>query len=182
MLSLDHGFTLSFNALYLDTEITEGTVADVRSIDYGLGGITSEIDLSGNELPLASNFTFNTRLQHMFDLGEGTFDWQILAAWRSAYYLTQFNNRDVVFVSDTAGTVSRVEDAATAGFPDEQDAELTLNAGLGYTTGDGDWRFELWGSNLLDRDVSQKALVGSQLNIRFLNDPRSYGLRVRYQF
>ncbi len=182
MLSLSRDWTLTLNALLLDTEIKSGVVADVRSIDYGLGGITSEIDLSGNELPLSSKLTLNARLQHMFDLGNGVFDWQILASYRSAYYLTQFNNRDVVFVSDTAGTVSRVEDAATAGFPDRQSAYTTINAGAGYTPATSNWRFELWASNLLGDDVSQKALVGSQLNIRFLNDPRTYGLRVRYQF
>lgn len=182
VLSLSQDWTLSLNALLLDTEIKSGVVADVRSIDYGLGGVTSEIDLSGNELPLSSKLTLNARLQHMFDLGNGVFDWQILASYRSAYYLTQFNNRDVVFVSDTAGTVSRVEDAASAGFPDRQSAYTTINAGAGYSPANSNWRFELWASNLLGDDVSQKALVGSQLNIRFLNDPRTYGLRVRYQF
>ncbi len=182
MLSLSDEFTLTLNALYLETEIKRGVVADVRSIDYGLGGVTSEINLAGNDLPLASKFTFNTRLQQAFALGSGSFDWQVLAAYRSAFYLTQFNNRDVVFVSDTAGTVSRVENAADAGFPDRQKGEVTLNAGIGFTTGDGVWRFEAYGSNLLNNDVSQKALVGSQLNIRFLNDARSYGLRVKAQF
>lgn len=182
LLSLTDEFTLTMNALYLETEIKRGTVADVRSIDYGLGGVTSEIDLSGNELPLSSRLTFNTRLQQAFALGAGMFDWQLLAAYRSAFYLTQFNNRDVVFVSDTAGTVARVENAAEAGFPDRQKGAVTLNAGIGYTTGDGIWRFEAYGNNLLDEDVSQKALVGSQLNIRFLNDSRSYGVRVKAQF
>ena len=170
---------LHLHGLYMDTEVKRGVVADVRSIDYGLGGITSEIDLTGNKLPLASRFTFNARLQHGFDLGPGRFDWQILASYRSSFYLTQFNNRDVVFVSDTAGTVDRVESAAEAGFPDRQRGATTLNAGLGYTLPGGVWRFEAWGSNLLNKQVSQKAIVGSQLNIRFLNDPRSWGLRVR---
>lgn len=182
MLSLSRDVTLTLNALLLDTEIKQGVVADVRSIDYGLGGITSEIDLSGNELPLSSKLTLNARLQHVFDLGNGSFDWQVLASYRSAYYLTQFNNRDVVFVSDLAGTVDRVESSATAGFPDRQSAYTTINAGIGYTPFNSNWRFEAYGSNLLGDDVSQKALVGSQLNIRFLNDPRTYGLRVRYQF
>jgi iron complex outermembrane receptor protein len=182
VLRFNHGFSLNLNALYLNSEIKEGVVADVRSQNHGAGGITSLIDLSGNELPLASKLTFNARLQHMTELSRGTLDWQILAAYRSAYYLTQFNNRDVIFISDTAGTVERVEDAATAGFPDRQDAETTLNAGIGFTTLSGAWRFEAWGNNLLNNDVSQKALVGSGINVRFLNDARSYGVRVRYHF
>ena len=182
VMRFGHGFMLNLNALAMDSEIKQGTVADVRSQNYAAGGITSLIDLSGNELPLASKLTFNARLQHTLELGFGTLDWQVLAAYRSAYYLTQYNNRDVVFVSDTAGTVDRIEDAATAGFPDRQRAETTLNAGIGLTSLSGRWRYELWGNNLLDNDVSQKALVGSGLNIRFLNDARSYGARVRYQF
>lgn len=182
VLRLPANFMLQLNGLWLDSEIKEGTVADVRSQDHGIGGITSLIDLSGNELPLASRMTFNARLQHTVEVPFGTFDWQLLAAYRSAFYLTQYNLRDVVFLSDAEGTVDRVEDAATAGFPDRQAAETTLNAGIGFTSLSGNWRFEAWGNNLLNNDVSQKALVGTGINVRFLNDARSYGLRVRYQF
>lgn len=63
-----------------------------------------------------------------------------------------------------------------------QRGEVSFNAGIGLNSLDGRWRYELYGSNLLDNDVSQKALVGSRLNIRSLNDARVYGLRVRYQF
>lgn len=182
LLTFDHGFTLQFNALYLNTEITQGTVADVRSQNFGEGGVTSNINLTGNELPLASKFTFNTRLQHAFELaGGGSFDWQVLAAYRSSFYLSQFNERDVTFVNQL-GVVQRVDSALTAGFPGKQKGETTLNAGLGYTTMSGAWRVEAWGSNLLNNDISQKALVGSELDLRFLNDARSYGVRVRVNF
>jgi len=177
---------LNLNALWLDSEIKEGTVADVRSQNYGAGGATSLIDLSGNELPLASKLTFNARLQHTMELPFGTLDWQLLASYRSAYYLTQYNNRDVQFIrkDTTSGEIvpDRVETAQQAGFPDRQRARTTVNAGIGLTTLDGHWRVEAWGNNLLDNDISQKALVGSGINVRFLNDPRSYGLRLRYQF
>jgi len=144
------------------------------------------IDLSGNELPLASKLTFNVRLQHTTELRFGTFDWQLLASYRSAFYLTQYNNRDVEFIRQDPATGELVHDrpesAAAAGFPDRQKGETTLNAGIGFTSLSGNWRVEAWGNNLLGNDVSQKALVGSGINVRFLNDPRSYGLRLRYQF
>lgn len=175
------GFMLHINALALDSEIKQGTVGDARSQNYDFGGVTSLIDLTGNELPLASRFTGNVRVQQMSELPFGTLDWQLLASYRSAYYLTQYNNRDVVYV-DQSGDFVREESAAEAGFPDRQRGEVTLNAGIGITSLDGRWRYELYGSNLLDNDVSQKALVGSRLNIRFLNDARAYGMRVRYQF
>ena len=177
---------LNLNALWMDSEIKEGKVADVRSQNYGAGGITSIIDLSGNELPLASKLTFNARLQHTVELPFGTLDWQLLASYRSAYYLTQYNNRDVQIIRKDAASgeivPDRVETAQQAGFPDRQRARTTVNAGIGLTSLDGHWRVEAWGNNLLDNDISQKALVGSGINVRFLNDPRSYGLRLRYQF
>lgn len=177
---------LNLNALWMDSEIKEGVVADVRSQNYDAGGATSLIDLSGNELPLASKLTFNARLQHTVELPFGTLDWQVLASYRSAYYLTQYNNRDVQFIRKDAASgeivPDRVETAQQAGFPDRQRARTTVNAGIGLTSLDGHWRVEAWGNNLLDNDISQKALVGSGINVRFLNDPRSYGLRLRYQF
>lgn len=180
-LNLPAGFGLDINALYLETEIKEGRVADIRSQNFGEAGVTSVIDLSGNELPLSPKLTLNVLLRHGFDVSFGSFDWQILASYRSDYYLTQYNDRDVVFV-DRLGDVQRVESAAEAGFPDEQDAYTQLNVGAGFTSASGRWRVEAYGTNLLNEEVTQKALVGSALNVRFLNDARAYGMRVRYSF
>ncbi len=36
--------------------------------------------------------------------------------------------------------------------------------------------------NATNEQASQKALVGSNVNVRFLNDARSFGLRARYGF
>ena len=38
------------------------------------------------------------------------------------------------------------------------------------------------GNNVTNEQASQKAIVGNNLNIRFLNDARSYGLRARWNF
>jgi iron complex outermembrane recepter protein len=186
-LQFGGGFTLDVNALYLDTKITKGAVADVRSQDFGIGGVTSIIDLEGNELPLASKYHLNARLQQAIDFSNGSrFDWQILAAYRSAFFLTQYNNRSVEFLRRDPVTneivTDRIETAAEAGFPDRQDGFVQLNVGLGFSTPNDTWRFEVYGTNLLDEDVSQKALVGSGIDVRFLNDARSYGARMRYAF
>ena len=81
---------------------------------------------------------------------------------------------DIVFLDGTRQT------AFAAGFPDRQQGYVTLNLGIGYTI--DNFRIEAWASNFLNEEVSQKALVGSSLNIRFLNDARTYGLRVRVNF
>ncbi len=116
----------------------------------------------------------SARLSQWFDAGPGRLDWQALLNYRSSYYLSQFNEADIVFLDGTRQT------AFAAGFPDRQQGYVTLNLGIGYTI--DNFRIEAWASNFLNEEVSQKALVGSSLNIRFLNDARTYGLRVRVNF
>lgn len=183
-LRFDHGFMLDLNALLLHTEITSGIVADTRSQNFAgnAGGITSLISLKGNELPLASKLWAAARLQQYIDMSRGTFDWQALVSYRSSYYLTQYNLDPVVFVKDNLGTVDRVEAASAAGFPDRQKGFATVNLGFGYSPENSIWRFEGYVSNLFDKQASQKALVGSGINVRFLNDARSYGIRARAEF
>jgi len=171
---LPGNFGLDINAAYLDTKITRGTVADARAQDFGAGGNSPLISLVGNRLPLASKMNISARLSQWFDAGPGRLDWQALLNYRSSYFLSQFNEDDIVFLDGTR------QSALAAGFPDRQKGYATLNLGIGYTI--DNFRLEAWASNFLNEEVSQKALVGSSLNIRFLNDARSYGLRVRVNF
>lgn len=172
---LPAGFKLDMNGALLHTRISSGTVADVRAIDYGNGGVSPLIDLTGNQLPLASKVNLSTRLQQVIPLLGGKADWQALLNWRSSYYLTQFNEKAVV---DTAGNEKT---ALAAGFPDRQIGFLTLNLGAGYTF-EGGLRLEAYANNVTDKQASQKALVGAGLDIRFLNDARSFGARARMDF
>ncbi|WP_033074185.1 TonB-dependent receptor [Sphingopyxis sp. MWB1] len=167
-------FALDLNAAYLDTKITRGTVADARAQDHSAGGESPLISLVGNRLPLASKMNVSARLSQWFEVGRGRFDWQALLNYRSSYFLSQFNEDDIVFLDGTR------QSALEAGFPDRQKGYATLNLGMGYTI--DNFRIEAWANNFLNEEVSQKALVGSSLNIRFLNDARSYGLRLRVNF
>jgi iron complex outermembrane receptor protein len=172
--ALGNGFKLDFNALFLKSRITKGTVSDFRAQDFSVGGQTPIINLEGNELPLASRINLTGRIQQVFAVGSGKFDWQALVNYRTAYYLTQFNEDNVVFLD------GRVQSALDAGFPDRQKGYATLNLGVGYTI--GGLRVEAFAANVTDEQASQKSIAGSGLNIRFLNDARSYGLRARWTF
>lgn len=173
-IPLPGNFMLDVNVAYLDTKITSGTVADARAQDFSAGGNSPLISLSGNRLPLASKLNVSARLSQWFDIGPGRFDWQALINYRSSFFLSQFNEDDIVFLNGTRQT------ALQAGFPDKQSGFATVNLGAGYTI--DNFRFEVWASNFLAEEASQKALVGSSLNIRFLNDARSYGVRARVNF
>ena len=173
-LKLPAHYALDINAAYLDTRITRGEVADARAQDNNAGGNSPLISLVGNRLPLASKMNVSAKLSQWFDAGPGRIDWQALLTYRSSYYLSQFNEKDIVFLDGTRQT------ALQAGFPDRQRGYVTMNVGIGYTV--KNFRIEAWASNLFDEEISQKALVGSALDIRFLNDARSYGARVRVNF
>lgn len=173
-MMLPAGFSLDVNAVLLKTRIKRALVADARAIDFGQGGKAPQIDLAGNELPLASKVNLSARLQQAFALGAGRFDWQALLSYRSAYYLTQYNELDVVLLNGQRSS------ALAAGFPDRQQGFATLNLGLGYTL--DRYRLEAFANNVSNAQASTKALVGSSLNVRFLNDARSYGVRLRANF
>lgn len=173
-LPLPAGFALDLNAVLLDTEIRNAVVADARAIDYGQGGKAPQINLAGNELPLASKLNLSARLQQSLAFGPGKLDWQALLSYRSAYYLTQYNELDVVTLAGQRST------ALAAGFPDRAKGYATLNLGLGYTL--DRYRLEAYATNVTNEQASTKALVGASLNVRFLNDARSYGLRLRANY
>jgi iron complex outermembrane recepter protein len=173
-IALPSNFTLDLNLTLLNTKITKGVVADSRAQDFGNGGVTPIISLVGNELPLASKINLNGRLSHFIPVGSGTVDWQILANYRSAYYLTQFNEDDVVLLNGSR------TNAIKSGFPDRQKGFTTVNVGTGYSF--DKFRIEFWAANVFNKQASQKAIVGSNVNVRFLNDARIYGLRARYTF
>lgn len=179
-LTLPMGLRADLNAAYLRTRITKGELADFRAQSFDDNefgrGRTPNVSVVGNELPNASRLSLAARLQQAFSVGQGRLDWQLLVNYRSRYYLTPFNEKEVDFLDPAR----QDQTAQQAGFPDSQKGFATLNAGVGYEQ--GGLRVELFASNLTDEQASQKAIVGNNLNIRFLNDARSYGLRARYAF
>jgi iron complex outermembrane receptor protein len=107
----------------------------------------------------------------------------VLANYQSDYFLTIFNEADVLVDSTDADDVpDSLVSAHSLGFDEKQKSYVTLNIGAGYTTMDGALRIEGYVANLLDEDATNKAQFAPGLNLRFLNDPRTMGLRVRYRF
>lgn len=175
-LHFANNLSLDVNALFLDSEIKSGIVADSREQDFGNGGVTPFIDLAGNRLPRQSNFEVSTRLAQQFDLGAGSFDWQILAKYRSSFFLTQFNERDLNALDGTVQTALEIGQAT------EQEGFATINVGLGYTFPDGKIRIEGYGQNITDVEASLSQIGGAGVDVRFLNDARVYGVRAIANF
>ena len=176
-INLPNGFNLSARASFLDTEVESGELADVRGQDFSLSPSAVNINLAGNKLPLASDFQLILKLQQEFELFNGYADWQILANYRSDYFLSIFNEDDIV--RPQGSTICGSNDAIACGFETEQPGFWTVNISAGYTDADERWRLEGFVSNLFDEESSQQALIGNSLNTRFLNLPRTAGVRLR---
>ena len=172
-----NNLSLDINAVILDSEIKSGVVADSREQDFGNGGITPLIDLAGNRLPRQSDFEISARLQQTIEIGGGTLDWQLLGKYRSEFFLTQFNERDLLALDGSVRSAIEIGQATL------QEGFFTLNAGIGYTFGEaGKYRVEAYGQNLTDEVASLSQIGGSGFDLRFLNDARTVGLRARVNF
>ncbi len=185
-LPLTSSINFDLNTTFLKTRITKGVLSDYRAQDFDQppvvngetfgNGRTPFISVVGNELPLASKINVAARLQHAFELGAGRFDWQVMVNYRSSYFLTPFNELPVDFLRPGKQDLTAQE----AGFPDKQKGFATVNLGIGYTL--SGLRLEAFAANVTNEQASQKAIVGSGANVRFLNDARTYGMRVRATF
>ncbi|TDF42339.1 TonB-dependent receptor [Alteromonadaceae bacterium M269] len=170
-----NNMSLSVNGLFLDTELDEAIVGDIRQ---GFSPDTiPDVDLSGNSLPLASDVTINATLSQVIDLKYGTLDWSISSQYRSEYFLSIFNQRAFDADGNQVSTELR-----NRGFDDEVDGFIRFDAGVGINLRDGALRFEAYVNNLTDQTYSSKSVLAPNLNLRFLNLPRTFGVRMRTYF
>jgi len=75
-----------------------------------------------------------------------------------------------------------VRSALEIGQSTEQEAFTTVNFGLGYTVANGKYRIEAFGQNIFDEVASLSVVTASGLDLRFLNDARTYGVRAIARF
>ncbi len=119
-----------------------------------LGGTVSSIcDLSGYDLIRAPHFTGTLGFTYEVPTSVGEFSIGANNSYNSGFYWDPDNRL-------------------------KQKAYNSLNATLGWTIND-QWRFELWGKNLLDEKIDatvQGASGGS--DIQSPGEPRTYGVRV----
>ena len=206
-LELPALLSLTWNYSYLDSEIGHNSQLDSRGQGpvYDDGGNqvgTSDIlgvDLEGNRLANTSKHNLNMALSQLVEIDNGmlnTLDWSVSMAYRSEFFLTNYNNRG--FSLDRNGEVIEVpieqmnpvdSSWAHTATPDGRfgsdkvDGYLIFNANIGINMGtDDQFRVELWGSNLTDETYSSKGFINRDVNIRFLNSPRMYGVNFKARF
>lgn len=122
-----------------------------------------EIDLSGNTLSQSPEFTFFVGAQYTIPSDVGSFTLRGEIAWRDQFYYTPFNRREV-----------------------GQDAVAKLNAFLNWESGNEEVSASLFVKNLTDKTTYGPSYVSTGLVgygiIGYLEDPRTYGVRVGFKF
>ena len=169
--------SLDLFATVLQSEIESGVISDARFADFS--GADPDrpapsplANIGGNDLPNVSDWEVTARLGQKIELpNDNVFDWQIIAKYRDDFFLSPFNNQDII---DFDGTILTVEELGQDAL---QEGYATVNIGLGYTFADGKYRIEGFGTNIFDETATEKSLVGNGLNLRFLNEARTWGIR-----
>ncbi len=163
---LPFGLTVKADALLLDAKFN----GDSRVRDPRLSWSTDEsqkVSIDGKWLPKASRLTLNYSLGQTIKTPIGYFDWIASAQTRTKYYLTVFNGEG----TDTKGVPN-------ANLHDAVDTYTRVDLGVGHTRPDGKLRFEGFINNLTDVWFTNSQITQPNLNLRFVNPPRQFGVKV----
>ncbi|MEO1338098.1 MAG: TonB-dependent receptor, partial [Myxococcota bacterium] len=191
---------LRANIQFLDTKFTDRATDEngnpINLVDTRFNFPNGQNDTIrfnpvGNKLPKASDWSGSVSLAQFIPTPIGWFEWIATMGFRSDYFLTIFNGD------------GSLPDINAADFPELSEEELetlrnTVRGNAGSSTDivntyfrfdlgmaynpTNDVRIELYMKNISDVGYSQTALVAPGLNLRFLNDPRTFGGRVRVTF
>jgi iron complex outermembrane receptor protein len=162
---LPFGLVVGLQAMFLHSVFDSSEVTDTRQ---GFD-IASEpvINLKGHTLPRSPKLTVAYSIGQNFGTHLGYFDWIVSAQTRSKYYMTVFNGEG----KDAAGNIN-------PNLSDVQPAYTRLDAGIGYTRPDGKMRVEAVGNNLTNATYMTSLINQPNLNLRFFNPPRTFGVHM----
>ncbi|MCS0627900.1 TonB-dependent receptor [Telluria mixta] len=143
------------NATLLNTHFGDG----IRITDGAIPPISH--DIGGNQLPNAPKFVMTAGVQRTFEAGDGELMARLSAKYSSDFYYSAFNNAD-----------------------ERSPSYTTLNALLKYAHNGSNWEYQAYVNNLTDKVVlvSSTRNYASVINTMQFQAPRTYGVRVRYNF
>ncbi len=141
---------LDLFATYLNATYTKFTSGDYRQA-------FKQVDLSGNRLSNAPEFTFRAAADYeLYKGSKGSFNLRADVNWQDRVFFTEFNNADAT-----------------------QAPYALLNAGLRYRSSKS-WSLEVWGRNLTDHFVISNNIITAPLfnsvRVGSLTPPRTFGV------
>jgi outer membrane receptor protein involved in Fe transport len=193
--ALPLGLEADLHALFQDSRFPDKTyVNDGR---LGLGGNNAQVDIGGYWLPRVSPYTFNYSLSQLIFTGIGSFDWIIQGQTRGRHFMTPYNGNGKRLAPQGPewGIGSRGEDQNldenaqyrvisqnVQRLDDEVPTYTVVNIGVGWRRTDGLLSIRAFVNNVFNIAYATTISSTSGNNVRFYNDPRMAGVRVRMDF
>jgi len=180
---LPYGFNLGWNIAFLDSQYNDAVILDGRPSAAGFN-----VDVSGNDLLNVSDFNAVINLGQNLEFNWGSVDWTLTASYRSDFSSTPFDGRafneageDIPLSSLTGCCFAEVDNGSF--FNDQVDSFTLFNVNAGVNFGsEGQYRIEGFVNNLTDEAFATKQIINRFVNIAFLNNPRTAGLRFTANF
>jgi hypothetical protein len=187
MYALPLGFEVAGHALLLDARYGNHTLVQDSRIDYNVGNY--QVDIKGNWLPRASPYTFNYSLSQLVSTSIGSFNWLVQGQTVARYYLTVFNGHGNLLPEATghppAPGVSAAYDQLkvdASRLTDVQPTYTRFDLSAGWTHPDGRLSISAFVNNVFNIAYTTTIISTPNLNLRFFNDPRTAGVRVRVEW
>ena len=195
-LFLPWGFTLGWNAAYLNSRYGDTVVNESRLfqeadfIDYDGDGDTEEllpqvnVNLEGGPLQNASDLNVALTLRQVIPFDGVSFDWAVHYLFRSEFFYTPFGGRGFDFNGNEIpiAEMTRPSDSRDQNgnfLSDRVPSVHVVNLNAGVTFGEEiQLRVDGYVTNLTNEAFPGKGFVNAFVNIRYLNNPRTFGLRV----
>ena len=164
------GFELELSALATDNLLITAGLGYSDATYKEFTGVTDNrnrtlVDASGNDIPLAPNWTINLALQHQARVGGGTLTSRL----------------DYAFIDDRYSLTGVINDVDWF-LP----SQSLLNARLTYRPRNNNWGISAWAKNLTDDDTlvyaAFRTAFGSSGGVGMYQQPRSYGVTLDYSF
>lgn len=163
---LPAGFVGKLSGMLLDARFVRATIADTR-LGHDATNEIRNVNLRGNFLPKAPVLSLSYGIEQNIPTEVGYFDWMIRATTKSKQYMLPYNGDG----RDTEGNIRPA-------FSDSVPANTRLDVSVGYTPQSGAFRLDGFVSNLTDQ-ANMTAIINSpDLNLRFYNTPRQFGVRL----
>ena len=193
---LPWGLNLGWNIAYLNSSYGDTVVNESRLfqeadfIDYDGDGDTTEllpqvnVNLEGGPLQNTSEFNVALTLRQVIPFGSASFDWTVSYLFRSEFFYTPFGGRGF----DFNGNEIPIAEMTRPSFFGDQNGNflsdrvpsvniVNLNAGVTFGN-DVQLRLDGYVTNLTNEAFAGKGFINPFVNIRYLNNPRTFGLRL----
>lgn len=158
-------FGTYLNAQYTDFCNGYYAAGDTRRIQFPVCATDPGlVDVSGNKLSNAPEFTVAIFADHTIELGDsGSIDLSADLNFQDEVFFTEFNNQDA-----------------------NQESFTLVNASLTYRPPSEAWSVAIWGRNIFDKYALANTIIASPLysfvSVGSLRPPRTYGLTLGFDF